>query len=156
MSEGKRPGGLTALAVINFIFGGLSALSLLAMAAILAFIGVAANSAQDEGGNPAKELAEAWEQIGFGFFYAILALSAVQTVLLIASGVGYLKQKKFLGRTLGNVYALIAVASSLIMALVVTDPEIGGGFNIGTIVGLVYPVLTLILLNGTFKNDFIR
>jgi hypothetical protein len=27
MAEGKRPGGLTALAVLNFVFGGLGALA---------------------------------------------------------------------------------------------------------------------------------
>ena len=32
----------------------------------------------------------------------------------------------------------------------------GGGFNIGTIIGLVYPLLTLALLNTTFKDDFVR
>jgi hypothetical protein len=36
-------------------------------------------------------------------------------------------------------------------------PEnIGGGTSIMTILGLVYPVLTLVLLNTTFKHDFIR
>jgi hypothetical protein len=34
--------------------------------------------------------------------------------------------------------------------------ELGGGFSIGTIVGLIYPVLTLVLLNGTFKHDLVR
>src|SRR5207247_3969993 len=35
MSDGKRPGGLTALAVLNFVFGGLGALGLLAIFAVL-------------------------------------------------------------------------------------------------------------------------
>ena len=33
MAEGKRPGGLTALAVLNFVFGGLGALGILALIA---------------------------------------------------------------------------------------------------------------------------
>lgn len=155
MSEGKRPGGLTALAVLNFVFGGFGALGLLAMAALLAFIGAVADSGS-EGQEAANEIARTWEEIGLGLFYAVLALSAVSTILMIASGVGYLQQKKFLGRTLGNGYAVTSILSSLIMALGVQDPEVGGGFNIGTIVGLVYPALTLILLNTTFKEDFIR
>ena len=56
---------------------------------------------------------------------------------------------------LGNAYAILAIVSSVVSGLVVSA-EAGGGFNIGTIVGLVYPVLTLALLNTTFKEDFIR
>lgn len=156
MSEGKRPGGLTALAVINFVFGGFGALGSLGMLAIMAFINVAAQSADNEGASEAqREMAKAWEEIGMGFFYLILLLGAVSAMLLIASGVGYLQQKKFLGRTLGNAYAVISIASSLLMGVMITS-DAGGGFNIGTIIGLVYPVLTLILLNGTFKEDFVR
>jgi hypothetical protein len=151
MTEGKRPGGLTALAVLNFVFGGFGALGVLAMAAILALMGAAAGSDDEH----LREAAEAWKEIGMGLFYAILLLSAASSFLLIASGVGYLQQRKFLGRTLGNVYAILSIASGLIMSLVVTG-KAGGGFNLGTIAGLIYPVLTLILLNGTFKEDFVR
>jgi len=31
--------------------------------------------------------------------------------------------------------------------------EIGGGFNIAVIIGLIYPIVTLVLLNTTFKED---
>lgn len=156
MSEGKRPGGLTALAVLNFVFGGFGILGSLGMLAIMAFVNAAAKSGENEGASEAQqEMAKAWEQIGLGVFYAILLLGAVSAILLIVSGVGYLQQKKFLGRTLGNAYALVSIGSSLIMGVVVTG-QAGGGFNIGTIIGLVYPVLTLILLNGTFKEDFVR
>lgn len=151
MSEGKRPGGLTALAVINFVFGGFSALGALGMAALLALMGTVA----DSGDEHAKEMAKAWEEMGMGLFYFLLAMMAVSAFLLIASGVGYLQQKKVLGRSLGNGYAALAILSSLLMGLMVSD-KAGGGFNIGTIIGLIYPVLTLILLNGTFKHDFVR
>lgn len=87
---------------------------------------------------------------------AVIAVSAIATLLQIVSGIGYLQQKKFLGRTLGNAYAVLSVVSGLIPALMISDPDAGGGFQIGTIVGLVYPVLTLVLLNTTFKHDFIR
>jgi succinate dehydrogenase/fumarate reductase cytochrome b subunit len=156
MSEGKRPGGLTALAVINFVFGGFGALGTLAFVALLAIINTAAKSGENEGAAEAQqEMAKAWQEIGLGVFYAMIVLGAVSAILLIVSGVGYLQQKKFLGRTLGNTYAVLSIASSLVMGVVVTA-DAGGGFNIGTIIGLVYPVLTLILLNGTFKEDFVR
>ena len=39
MSEGKRPGGLTALAVINFVFAAWGLIGLLGLVAMFAFIG---------------------------------------------------------------------------------------------------------------------
>jgi NADH:ubiquinone oxidoreductase subunit 6 (subunit J) len=84
-----------------------------------------------------------------------IVLTVLQSVLLLLSGIGYLQQKRFLGRTLGIVYALLAIGFAVLAAMAMPE-EIGGGFALGTIVGLVYPVLTLLLLNVTFKHDFIR
>lgn len=156
MTEGKRPGGLTALAVLNFVFGGFGLLGTAAFFAIMAIVNKAAqDGSNEEAAEAQREMAKAWQEVGIGFFYVIMALGAVSAILLIASGVGYLQQKRFLGRTLGNVYAVLSIASSLIMGAVVSS-EAGGGFNIGTIIGLVYPGLTLLLLNTTFKEDFVR
>ena len=52
-------------------------------------------------------------------------------------------------------YGILAVASSVVSGLLVAE-DAGGGFNIGTIIGLIDPVLTLLLLNTTFKEDFIN
>lgn len=150
MQEGKRPGGLTALAVLNFVFGGFSALGVLAMAALL---GIAA-AVEGQETEEAKKVAEAMAEAG-PLFTVALIMPAISAFLLIASGVGYLQQKKFLGRTLGSIYAGLSILSSLVTSAMLAK-EIGGGFGIGTIIGLIYPVLTLILLNGTFKNDFVR
>ena len=153
MSEGKRPGGLTALAVLNFVFGGFSMLGILVMFGIMAVLNaVDGNAEVDEA---KREMAKAWELIGIGLFYAMLVIGAVTAILLILSGIGYLKQKKFLGRTLGNVYAILSIGSSAATGVLVSI-EAGGGFNIGTILGLVYPLLTLVLLNTTFKEDFVQ
>lgn len=153
MSEGKRPGGLTALAVLNFVFGGMGALGVLAMAAVFALMGAVTASAESE--EAQQKMAEAWEQIGKSWFLGFIALSAVSAALMIASGVGYLQQKRFLGRTLGNAYALLSIASSIGVALML-PADAGGGFNIPTMIGLIYPGLTLALLNTTFKEDFVR
>ncbi len=150
MSEGKRPGGLTALAVLNFIFGGFAMLGVLAMAALF---GVAA-AVEGQDTEEARKVAEAMEEAG-PLFGVALVLSLVSGVLLIASGVGYLKQKRFLGRTLGSVYAGLSILASLVTSAMLST-ELGGGFSISTIVGLIYPVLTLVLLNGTFKHDLVR
>lgn len=151
MSHGKRPGGLTAMAVINFVFGGFGALGFLGLIFILLMlVGTIANE-------QASEIKEAFEEagLGVGFFVFLLFVQLVAVVLLITSGVGYLQQKKVLGRYVGNAYAAVSISVNLVSALTM-PPESGGGFNIGTIVGLVYPVLTLILLNTTFKEDFVN
>jgi hypothetical protein len=133
----KRPGGLTALAVLNFVFAGLGILALLALFALLSAA---------EGAAAAAEV-----KVSTGLVWALLLLGFVRMGLLVTAGVGYLGQKRFLGRTLGNTYAILALADTGIgLALVNT------GFGIGTLIGLVYPVLTLILLNTTFKDDLVN
>ena len=140
----KRPGGLTALAVFNFIFGGLGVI--LALGA-LAVIGIADAAISEAGGVEATS----YDGPSIGILYLSLVLLLVAAGLLITSGVGYIKQKLFLGRKLGNAYAAVSLTNTVIgLALV------GGGFGIGTIIGLIYPILTLFLLNTTFKEDLVN
>lgn len=137
MANGKRPGGLTALAVLNFVFAGLGLIGFLA---ILALLGAADKATGGEltTGDVSK-----------GVVYAALVLGVIRMGILLAAGVGYLQQKKFLGRTLGNVYGILAIGDT-VMGLALLK----SGFGIGAIIGLIYPILTLVLLNTTFKDDF--
>jgi tryptophan-rich sensory protein len=152
MSEQKRPGGLTALAVINFVFSGWGFIGLLGLAAFFAFIG---KIPTDDMNEAQKAQFEAFQNMGLPVFIFIFALSIISSVLLLLSGIGYLKLKKFLGRMIGNTYAVIAIVSSIISGIMFA-PKLGGGFNIGTIIGLIYPIVTLVLLNTTFKNDLTK
>jgi hypothetical protein len=70
---------------------------------------------------------------------------------MLAAGVGYLGQKRFLGRTLGNTYAILALGNATFSLLALHQE-----FGIMTIVGLIYPVLTLALLNSTFRDDLVN
>ena len=149
MSEEKRPGGLTALAVINFVFSGFGFLSLLSMAAFFAVIGRIPTDQMQEA---QRAQIEALQNLGLPMLIFIFTLSLISNVLLLLSGIGYLKQKKFLGRTMGNIYAVTAIVGSVFSGMMFAS-ELGGGFNIGTIINLIYPVLTLILLNTTFRDD---
>jgi hypothetical protein len=144
MAEGKRPGGLTALAVLNFVFGGLGALGLLA---VFALLGAAAKIASDAGGS----LSDVPSGPSVGAIYLSLFLGLISVILMITSGVGYLKQKKFLGRTLGNAYAVSSLANTVIGIVLLK-----GGFGGATIIGLIYPLLTLFLLNTSFKDDLVN
>ena len=149
MNQEKRPGGLTALAVINFIFSGWNLIGLIGLAAFFAFIG----KIQTDDMNEAQRTQfETFQNLGLPMFIFIFALSIIISVLLLLSGIGYLKQKKFLGWGLGNAYAIVTIVNSIASGFMFPS-EMGGGFNIGTIIGLIYPILTLILLNTTFKED---
>jgi hypothetical protein len=136
MAEGNRPGGLTALAVLNFVFGGFGVLGVLAMAALFGFF----NELSE--GEIAKEVG------GEGILLFIL--TGISAALLIVSGIGYLGQKRVLGRMMGSFYGIASIANNGLSLAV------GEEFNFGTIVGLVYPVLTLILVNTTFKDDLVN
>jgi len=149
MNQEKRPGGLTALAVINFVFAGWGMIGLLFLAGFFALIGMLPTDQMDE---TQRMQIEALQNMGLPFFIVIFVLSLVSNVLLLLSGIGYIKQKKIMGWMLGNVYAIFAIVSSVVSGLMFAQ-ELGGGFSIGTIIGLIYPVLTLILLNTTFKDD---
>lgn len=105
-----RPGGLTALAVFNFIFGGLSALAnLVSLATINAMYDEMVKQAERNGGHfPSKTT-----------IFLLGGFALIRAALLITSGIGYLQLKKFLGRSLGNAYAglaLIAIAVELSIA----------------------------------------
>jgi hypothetical protein len=156
MSSEKRPGGLTALAVINFIWGGLSLLGALTMAALIPLMGMIADEVSNQN-LPPEEMAaiEALTSVSGTVFLAFALISLVTAILLLASGFGYLKLKKFLGRTLGNAYGIMGIVSTVGSAALLPD-AIGGGFNLMVIIGLIYPGLTLFLLNTTFKEDFVN
>jgi hypothetical protein len=149
MNQEKRPGGLTALAVINFVFSGLGILSLFGMIALFALIGMIPTEQMEEA---ERAQIEAFQNMGLPLFILIFVLSIFSSVLLLLSGIGYLKQKKVMGWMLGNLYAIFTIVSSAVTAFIF-PPTLGGGFQFGTIIGLIYPVVTLILLNTTFKDD---
>jgi hypothetical protein len=137
MAEGKRPGGLTALAVLNFVFGGFGVLGVLAAAALLGAVNELSDGAVAEGMGASVGM----------FQFILMAMSAA---LLIVSGVGYIGQKRVLGRMMGNFYGATSILNN---GLSLAN---GAEFSFFTIVGLVYPVLTVILLNTTFKDDLVN
>ena len=142
----KRPGGLTALAVFNFIFGGFGVIIALGALALTGLADAAVTAAEGVEGSTVE-----YDGPSIGVIYLYSALLLLAAGLLITSGVGYIKQKLFLGRKLGNAYAGVSLLNTVIGLAM-----IGGGFGIGTIIGLIYPVLTLVLLNTTFKEDLVN
>jgi hypothetical protein len=137
-----RPGGLTALAIFNFIFGGLGALS--------GIFGIALADQQ------LKALAVYARLLGTeppsaAALYTVLGLAVIRAGLLIMSGVGYLGLKRFSGRIIGNTYAVLAFIGIILEATLL--PSV---FTAGSLIEFVYPLITLFLLNVIFRKDFVR
>jgi amino acid transporter len=91
MNQEKRPSGLTALAVINFVFSGWGLIGLLGLAAMFAFIGQIPTDNMNE---TQRAQIEAFQNMGIPVFIFIFVLSIISSVLLLLSGIGYIKQKK--------------------------------------------------------------
>lgn len=153
MTEERRPGGLTALAVINLIWGALKLLGALSSFATPVLMRELAKTGDEEQKRFSEQVLDFIENNG-ALWYALIALGLVSAILLLASGIGYLKQKRFLGRVLGNVWALLSIAHTVAEAALV--PQIEGGLQLLTLLFVIYPLLTLFLLNTTFKEDFVH
>jgi hypothetical protein len=149
MDEQKRPGGLTALAVINFILAAFSIMGVIGISLSMSLMG---NMSTDGMPETAKARIAAFQNIDPSVFAIMIGMSIITVVLLVLSGIGFLQQKKVLGRITGNIYGFYGVIG-VVISMLIFPKEIGGGFGISTIIGLVYPTLTLILLDTSFKND---
>jgi len=137
-----RPGGLTALAIFNFVFGGLSGLlNLVSLATIGAMYDQLAEQARRQGDTFPSQ----------GVLYALAGMALLRAALLITSAIGYLGVKKFLGRTLGNAYAVLAL-----VAIVIEISIAPQNFTIFGLLDFVYPLITLFLVNVIFRKDFVR
>ncbi|HET8696398.1 MAG TPA: hypothetical protein VFO94_02865, partial [Gammaproteobacteria bacterium] len=123
MNDQHRPGGLTALAILNFVFGGLALLSMLApLLPLLAQLAPPDMNAED------RAQLDALSSLGPGWLTFAAVSGGIGGALLIASGIGYLQQKKFLGRVLGNVCAVVRLATTL-TTVAWLPAGLGGGFG---------------------------
>jgi len=133
MAASSRPGGLTALAVFNFLFGA---------GALLNAVGTAIDNRGGSRGDGFGDLPS--QQV----LMALTVFHVIEGALLIVSGVGYLREKWLLGRVLGSIGGLVGVIVAVLTMVLVRD------FNILTMMLLIYPLMTLVLLNTTFRHDF--
>lgn len=151
MDEKDRPGGLTALAVINFI---LAALSLLGIFGPFITRILISNIPMDSMTDAQVAQLTAIQNMSGLTLAVITCVSAVRFLLLLLSGIGYLKQKKVMGRVLGSCYGALGIIY-VFSSTTIFSQVLGGGFGVMSVISLIYPVLTLILLNFIYKDDLI-
>jgi len=144
------------LAVLNFIFGGTALLSAIWSLALAARGGQAAAwppaDPRVAGHMPEAftRLMELFTSIPPAYYWAIGLLGLLASALQIVAGWGYLKRSRDLGPRVA--YAWAAVTFVMAAVVVSISPWVGAW----TIPGLTYPVITVVMLNTTFKNDFVN
>jgi len=138
MANGKRPLGLTALAIGNFIIGAVSAASAFALYAVVKMANQVVGAMGAKGDIP-----------GTGKVYAVLAIAAVATVSLLVAGYGYIKQRK-LGRIAGNAYAFLGLLNT-VLALTVLNAK----FGFTAVIGIAWPLVTAGLINTAFRDNLV-
>ncbi|MDX9999930.1 MAG: hypothetical protein RBU30_01405 [Polyangia bacterium] len=134
-----RPSGLTALAVFNFVLAGWGLLKLLGVAIVLA-----AGTPKGAQGQPPPQ------------FLMLLTLGYLifDIGLMVTAGIGYLKLKRFLGRWVGSIEAVVSLA--YFVAVVAYVQSEGIPFDVRNLSALVYPGLTLVLLNIVFRENLVH
>jgi len=149
MATSDRPSGLTALAVIQFIFcplEGIGCIGLIAMRLI-------AGQTQAEA-HPHPESA-IFASIPWLNIIALVIFGMLSALLLLLSGIGFLKRKRLLGRWVGNVYAVVAIGYAA-SSLVLLPKELTGGVTLDLIRSFFYPLFLALLLNFVFRKDLVR
>ena len=136
----SRPGGLTAMAIFNFVFSGLGALGLMGQMAAIAMM-MSGNMPN----NPNDDMPTV------GLLITFVILGGISTILLLISGIGYLKQKSVLGRIVGSGYGVLGVTNGILQSILMRSD-----FGMLNLAFMIYPVLTVILLNSVFRKDFIN
>ena len=132
----NRPSGLTALAVLNFVVALWTLL--VGVTHLLMLTGVI---------QPKEGQALPPETI----LAVTTIFSFVDVALLITAGVGYLKLKRILGRYLGSAEALLALAYFAFLIGYVL--HLGVPLQFSALKYLVYPGITLVLLNVVFREN---
>ena len=151
MEKTKRPGVLTALAVINFIIAFLYIVITGLTAVSLVFI----NSIPlDNLGEAEAARIEAIGQLSAGESVFMVGPTLIAGILLLLAGIGYLKQKKTLGWVMGNAYAAVMILQTIISPIIL-PPALKGG-TVSIIIALAYPIITLILINFVYKKNLVH
>jgi hypothetical protein len=149
MEKSKRPGGLTFFAIINFILAFLSIAGAGLLFISIAFVGQIPMENMTEAQRASVETLKNMPASSLIFS---ISRSVIGGILLLLAGIGYLKQNRVLGYIIGNVYV-----AAMIIYTVLSPFILGAAVKKGIIssfVALLYPVITLIVLNFIYRKNF--
>jgi hypothetical protein len=113
--------------------------------------------AEEGAGQPTKEEEQAiaalraLENIPNGKLVAHVALSLSCAGLLLVTGIGYVRQRRW-ARLFANIYAPVSIAATLFETTLVPH-DLGGGMRFMGIIYFIWPLLTVFLVNTTFRED---
>ncbi len=130
----QRPGGVTTLAIINFVEFAISLLGVLGLVFVY-FRGAAVQSGLS--GNTGLLI--------------LLAFNGVISVLMFLSGIGLLGCRKIIGRHLTSLLFLVSLAKSVW----VVNAE-SKQFDLMLVALVVWPLIAAVLVNTVFKDDLVR
>ncbi len=132
-----RPSGLTVLAILNFIFGGIQALGVLFSVASLGCT---------------VSIAGVEQHPNMTIHVLTMLLNVGIAAALITAGVGCIKVHRFAGRLTVNIYFLLVIVRQIIRF---SAPE-AGSFTMFTIIGLLYPLLLFLFVNIVFRDLWVE
>ncbi len=142
----ERPFGLILMTALNLGFGILNISTVVQLSFAFELRGNPTNPPGLEAGVAIGLLA-----LPVWFLYFAIAASALKAVLLLVSGWGYFNFKRIAGRWVGNAYAVVSLVDSAVAIFGLPYPVTGG-----TIIGLLYPVFTLLAVNTMWKPLLVR
>jgi hypothetical protein len=163
-APGTRPGGLTALAVISFIwalFELIAAGGTISSPWTIPLVVKETERQVAEGKQKQADLDKLVEanqhiQNNKNLVLAMGAVEGIFGIVLIVAGIGYLKQKRGIGKRLGTAYAVAAIiwgAAGFFIAKHMSDGKVDA-FSLMSLIGFIVPVATLLGLTVMFKDDF--
>ena len=129
-----RPGGLTTLAILNFVLGGFQALGALISLATI---------------NVVVQVNDQVQQTDPRLLAVTVVLNLIIAGLLITSGVGFLKTSRIAGRLMANLSVLFFVGRTVFAyasGLMEADP------STFSLIGFIYPFLIFLFVNFVFPD----
>lgn len=127
---GARRAGLTWLSVASFVVAGLQAAGLALTLPIL--------------GEVARRLG-----VGEGTLTTRVALEGLAVLLLVVTAVGLWGRRRFSGRLMAHVYAVVALGGQALQVALIDQH-----FGALAVLRVAFPVLLVVLVDLVYRRDF--
>jgi len=159
MASSDRPSGLTALAVIQFLFGVGQFFEVLSLT-LLRFVFGPAELERAGGrrrGPSAEELEYLREliEVPLPSFSLLLGLLLLSCLLFLLTGLGLLRRKRWLGRHASTLFVLVEFGA-LATALLLFPESYLRELGIGLIRMIFYPLFLLACVHLVFRRDLVN